>query len=141
MLRINNDRIGGYQKASELVQDRHLRELQHLFNQYCGQSSTFIDQFSPLLDPSDTADLDETKFSGKVFRLWMDLKTSLSTSTTLAVLELCEWGEQEFQDVYEHIRQQAAAVYLSDLTAILQHHQDLQETASQHIKRLRQQQK
>lgn len=71
----------------------------------------------------------------------MDLKTSLSTSTTLAVLELCERGEQEFRDVYEHIRQQAAAAHFSDLAAILQHHQDLQETVLQHIKKLRQQQK
>ena len=137
---INNDRVAGYQKAIELVQEQHLRELQNLFQQYADQSAEFIAQLNSLLNQLSGEPVDGTKFSGKIFRLWMDVKTSLSTSTMQAVLELCERGEDEFKHSYQQIHELAALQHYTDLAALLTHQLTVHQSAHEHIKVLRDQQ-
>jgi len=137
---INNDRVAGYQKAIELVQEQHLRELQNLFQQYADQSAEFIAQLNSLLEQLGGEQVDGTKFSGKIFRIWMDVKTSLSTSTMQAVLELCEKGEDEFKNSYKQIHELAAVQHYTDLATLLIHQLSVHQAAHEHIKVLRDQQ-
>lgn len=137
---INNDRVEGYQKAIELVQKQHLRELQSLFQQYADQSVEFNEQLNSLLNNLDGEQVDGTKFSGKIFRLGMDVKSSLSTSTMQTVLELCEKGEDEFKNSYKQIHELATVQRYTELADLLIHQLTLHQAAHQHIKVLRDQQ-
>ena len=42
-----------------------------------------------------------TTASGKIYRVWMDVKSGLSSSERKSVLEECEYGEDAAQKAYE----------------------------------------
>lgn len=75
---INNDRIKGYEKAIEIAGDANLRELQELFRQYIEQSRQFITELSPYLERYGQEPTEDSNLTGKIFRIWMDIKSAIS---------------------------------------------------------------
>ncbi|WP_185211685.1 ferritin-like domain-containing protein [Sphingobacterium mizutaii] len=133
---INNDRIKGYKKAIEIAGDANLRDLQVLFQQYIEQSRQFIIELSPCLEQFGQEPTEDSNFTGKIFRIWMDIKSAISPSISQAILESCEKGEDEFKETYKEILSDSLDDY-QDLTGILQQQLATQLEAHQHIKELR----
>lgn len=102
-IQVNNDRIAGYRKAIELIENDPFPTIREIFKDYIEQSEKFISQLLPLVEERNGNIQNDIKFTGKLFRLWMDLKSGLSSSTTQSVLELCQIGEGEFRDIYHQI--------------------------------------
>ena len=100
LVRINNDRIEGYEKAITETDESDL-DLLTLFNRMIDQSqrlkAELLEEISELGGETDD---NETTASGKVYRVWMDIKTSLSADDRKSVLELCEYGEDAAQKAY-----------------------------------------
>lgn len=94
LLVVNNDRYQGYQKAAEETKDESLRSL---FMKLGEQSLKFkreLETYAPSTDHIDAAhDTDETKVSGKLYRVWMDVKAALSGNDRKTILASCEHGE------------------------------------------------
>ncbi|HSQ47770.1 MAG TPA: PA2169 family four-helix-bundle protein, partial [Lutibacter sp.] len=44
-----------------------------------------------------------TLTSGKFFRMWMDVKAALTGKDRKAILNSCEYGEDEAKDTYENV--------------------------------------
>jgi uncharacterized protein (TIGR02284 family) len=135
-IQINNDRIAGYTKAMELIDDGQSNSLKGVFQDYIDQSEDFKSQLSQLLEQGDGEIQKDTLFTGKLFRLWMDLKAGLSPSTTQAVLELCEKGEEEFRDTYQDILSESHDVF-PEIVHVLNLHLVEQNNAHIYIKELR----
>ncbi|OYD42218.1 PA2169 family four-helix-bundle protein [Sphingobacterium cellulitidis] len=133
---INNDRIKGYEKAVEIAGESNLRELQALFRQYIDQSRQFIIELSPYLEQFGEEPTEDTKFSGKIFRIWMDIKSAMSPSINQAILECCEKGEDEFKETYKKLLSESLDDY-QDLIDLLQNQLAIAMEAHQHIKELR----
>ncbi|WP_313190668.1 PA2169 family four-helix-bundle protein [Sphingobacterium sp.] len=133
---INNDRIKGYKKAIEIAGDANLRELQVLFQQYIEQSRQFIIELSTCLEQFGQEPTEDSNFTGKIFRIWMDIKSAISPSISQAILESCEKGEDEFKETYKEILSDSLDDY-QELTGILQQQLATQLEAHQHIKELR----
>lgn len=94
LLVVNNDRYQGYQKAAEETKDESLRSL---FMKLGEQSLKFkreLETYAAGTDHTNAAhNTDETKVSGKLYRVWMDVKAALSGNDRKTILASCEHGE------------------------------------------------
>ena len=99
LIQINNDRINGYEKAGEEIRDRDV-DLQALFSKLANDSRKYAAELSRevirLGGNPDTG----TTGSGKLYRVWMDVKTLFTGKDRQAILENCEFGEDAAQKAY-----------------------------------------
>ncbi|WP_420152715.1 ferritin-like domain-containing protein [Siphonobacter sp.] len=100
LVRINNDRIAGYEKA---VNEAELEDvdLKALFNRFADESRTYRDELSREIVSLGGTPTDETTTSGKFYRVWMDIKAAFSGKDRKAILENCEFGEDAAQEAYQ----------------------------------------
>lgn len=100
---INHDRHIGYKKASEDINDE---ELKKMFLHFSEQSGRFAEQLRRFVPTPDEPEPDETKITGKLHRLWMDLKAAITSNERKVVLSSCEFGEdhalQTYNDALDH---------------------------------------
>lgn len=100
LVRINNDRITGYQKAiAELKAED--ADLKVLFERYTLESKQYVTELTTEVVRMGAIPADGTTASGKVYRVWMDLKAVLSSKDRKSVLEHCVFGEDAAQKAYD----------------------------------------
>jgi uncharacterized protein (TIGR02284 family) len=100
LIKINNDRIEGYEKAiKESAPDANNDSL---FDRMIEQSTTIrgelMDEVRRIGGNSTKSD---TTNSGKLYRMWMDVKSTFAWNSKTSVLELCEFGEDAAQKSYK----------------------------------------
>ena len=100
LIRINNDRIAGYEKAAENIDQGEVM-LKTLFFQLAEESSEFRRELSERLESMGAKPVDETTVPGKVYRMWMDIKSTFSGNDKKTTLESCEFGEDAAQRAYK----------------------------------------
>ena len=100
LIKINNDRIEGYEKAIKDSQpDTNYDEL---FNRMIQQSSIIRQELSnEIRRMGGESATDGTTNSGKIYRTWMDVKSAFTGKSEKSALELCEFGEDAAQKAYE----------------------------------------
>lgn len=99
LITINNDRIEGYETASEET-DEH--ELKTLFSRFVSTSQKCKRELVKEVTTLGGEVAEGTKTSGKFFRAWMDVKAALTGKDRKAILNSCENGEDEAQDTYDN---------------------------------------
>ncbi len=98
---INNERFEGYKIAADETQNT---ELKVLFNSYSLQSKQFSHDLLDLLPEEKYAPKpEEIKISGKLYRIFMDIKILLQGKKLADVLSSCEFEERETQKTYNEI--------------------------------------
>ncbi|PWK77428.1 uncharacterized protein (TIGR02284 family) [Mucilaginibacter oryzae] len=99
LVQINNDRIEGYQRASKDLKDEHA-DLKSLFTRLIGQSQGYklvlATEVSALGKDIETG----TTTSGKIHRVWLDVKAAFTGHDTHDILEECEFGEDAILKAY-----------------------------------------
>jgi uncharacterized protein (TIGR02284 family) len=99
LVKINYDRIAGYEKAiSECKEDDV--DLKGLFRNMANGSEQYVLQLSNLISRLGGQPSDDTTTPGKMYRTWMDLKAVLTGSNRKALLSSCEYGEDAAQKAY-----------------------------------------
>ena len=98
LLRINNDRVEGYNKAIEDVDDFDLKTL---FRKMADESRNYIYRLTDMIrsyggDPATQ----NTTSSGKIYRLWMDVKSTFTGNDRQSILNSCEFGEDAALKAY-----------------------------------------
>lgn len=96
---VNNDRFEGYQTAVELIRDEDLKPI---FNRLSQQSKTFAEELRKFVG-ADEVDSDDTTFSGKVSRVWLEIKSAFSGHSRKAILSSCESGEDSILRSYDDV--------------------------------------
>lgn len=96
LIEINNDRIKGYERAIEELEDGNT-DLVTLFSDMITESARLK---SELISAGGEAH-SETTNSGKIYRAWMDVKAVFTGHDRKAVLENCEFGEDAAQKAYK----------------------------------------
>lgn len=89
LVEINNDRIEGYHKAEDFLEEDKDEDLRNLFKDMAAQSQQFKNELQHYLDEPDQG----TTARGKIYRAWMGVKATFSTNDRKAALESCEFGE------------------------------------------------
>lgn len=99
LIRINNDRIEGYEKAiKDVAGDASLLSV---FSGYAEQSRKYASELRRMVSEQGGEPTEDSTTSGKIYRLWMDLRQAVSASESSSALDLCEYGEDAAQKAYK----------------------------------------
>jgi len=100
LIEINNDRITGYQKAVDETKDIDV-DLQAIFHKMSDESRKYKAELTQAVTRLGGDPATGTTNSGKIYRIWMDVKATFSGHNRQAVLENCEFGEDAAQKAYK----------------------------------------
>jgi uncharacterized protein (TIGR02284 family) len=96
---INNDRVQGYMKAKDGTKDIDV-DLQAIFSKMADESRKYLGELKEEIGRLGGKSEDGTTNSGKIYRVWMDVKATFSGHDRQSVLEACEFGEDAAQKAY-----------------------------------------
>jgi uncharacterized protein (TIGR02284 family) len=100
LVEINNDRIEGYETASKETEEQ---ELKNIFSELAQTSRNANQELAREIYLWGGTPTQGTKIAGKFFRVWMDVKASLSGNDRKAICSSCEYGEDHAIDTYEKV--------------------------------------
>lgn len=100
LIRINNDRIVGYEKAADEARDIDV-DLRAIFTRMAEESRQYAAELTQEVVKLGGEPATGTTNSGKIYRVWMDVKATFSGGSRQAILENCEFGEDAAQRAYE----------------------------------------
>ena len=100
LIQINNDRIEGYERAIKELKDND-HDLKALFVQMIGESHQYkLALASEVAASGEDIDTGTTN-SGKIYRVWMDVKSAFTGNDRKSILANCEFGEDAAQKAYK----------------------------------------
>ena len=100
LVKINNDRIAGYQKAISEAKDLDI-DLKALFESMIRESEQYKSELSTEIVANHGTVENDTTSSGKIYRAWMDIKSTFTNTDRHSILVSCEFGEDAAQRAYE----------------------------------------
>ena len=100
LIEINNDRVNGYERAAKetATEDADLRSL---FNDMGNESKIYLQDLKNQVKKFGEEPAKGTTTSGKIYRVWMDVKATFSGHGRRAILASCEFGEDAAQKAYQ----------------------------------------
>lgn len=99
LIEINNDRINGYEKAVDNTKDIDV-DLQAIFRKMADLSRKNKTELTSAVSKLGGEAATGTTNSGKIYRVWMDVKATFTGHDRQSVLEACEFGEDAAQKAY-----------------------------------------
>src|SRR5476651_2543090 len=96
LVKINNDRITGYKTALDEIGENDI-DLKGIFRKMASDSRDNVRELSDLILRSGGEVSTETTSSGKIYRVWMDVKAAFTGSDRKGILSSCEYGEDAAQ--------------------------------------------
>src|SRR6476620_6766391 len=100
LIQINHDRVEGYKKAIDELKDEDA-DLKTLFSRYVNESREYAQELTTEVSRLGGNPADGTTNSGKVYRVWMDLKAAITGKDRKTILNNCEFGEDAAQKAYD----------------------------------------
>lgn len=100
LVEINNDRIAGYEKAADETKNIDV-DLQAIFQKMADESRKYKSELVNEVSRLGGEPSQGTTNSGKIYRMWMDLKATFTGKDRQAILESCEFGEDAAQKAYK----------------------------------------
>lgn len=136
LIEINNDRIVGYQKASEELKPED-QDLKSLFAEMIVASQNNKSELTREVQVLGAEPETGTTNSGKIYRAWMDIKAVFTGHDRETVLENCEFGEDAAKRAYKMaLETEGLSAHLASL---ISNQQAAQLAAHDQIKALRDQ--
>lgn len=113
LIEINNDRIKGFEKAAESLDDADA-DLKAFFSTLAGESRDNVAELHALAGPEAEH---ASSTLGSLHRAWIDIKATFSGNDRQRILDECTRGENAIRDAYEsaldegnHLTAEAATV-------------------------------
>ncbi|MES2774636.1 MAG: PA2169 family four-helix-bundle protein [Bacteroidota bacterium] len=100
LIEINNDRVEGYKNAADETDTIDV-DLQAVFHKLASDSTKFASELQTEVVRLGGDPADGTTNMGKVYRVWMDIKSAFTGKDRKAILASCEYGEDAAQKAYE----------------------------------------
>ena len=100
LIEINNDRIKGYETA---INETEEIDIKTLFSQFVKTSHWCKSELVNEVEKLGGTPTEETTTSGKLFRVWMDFKSSVTGNDREAILNSCEYGESVASETYNDV--------------------------------------
>ncbi len=100
LIRINNDRIEGYDKAMSNAENIDV-DLKAIFSRMADQSRNNVNELTQEVMRQGGEPATGTTASGAIYRTWMDVKNVFTGKDRTSLLESCEFGEDAAQKAYE----------------------------------------
>lgn len=122
---INNDRYEGYKTAADETREPDLKATFTGFSNQSRQFAAELRKFVPARE--DAAEKDETKNTGKLYRVWMDFKSAITGHDRKAILSSCEFGEDAAKKTYDDVLEHSADIPAEAMDTIRRQRADLQK--------------
>ena len=135
LVRINNDRITGYERAAELTRSADV-DLATLFRKMADESRTYKGELQQEVAGLGGKIATDTTASGKIYRAWMSVKNMFTGSDRKSILASCEFGEDAVQKAYQHalISDQSLSI---DIRKFIENQKESLKASHDTIKRFR----
>lgn len=98
LIQINNDRIQGYLTAAQETEDGDLKSV---FSEMMTASQECRRELVHEVSSLGGTPVEGTTVSGKLFRIWMDIKAAITSKDRKAILNSCEFGEDAAVNTYQ----------------------------------------
>lgn len=121
---INNDRYEGYKTAASEAKEQDLKDL---FGKFSAQSKHFAEELKKYVPASKDAAKDDTKATGKIYRLWMDFKAGVTGHDRKGILSSCEYGEDVAKKTYDEVLEHSNDLPTEAMDLIRKHRAELQK--------------
>ncbi len=100
LIRINNDRIVGYERAIKETKDSDV-DMIAVFTKMAEQSRKYVTELIQEVARLGGDAAKDTTVSGKIYRVWMDMKSAITGKDRESIIGSCEYGEDVAQRAYE----------------------------------------
>ena len=100
LIRINHDRTEGYQKAVEELKPTDI-DLSTMFTNMANASVQNASALAAEVTKLGGDPADDSTQSGKLYRVWMDIRAGISARDRKSILSLCEFGEDAALKAYK----------------------------------------
>ena len=100
LIQINNDRIEGYERAADEARDIDV-DLRAVFSRMAEESRKYAAELTQEVVKLGGDPATGTTASGKIYRVWMDVKATFTGHDRQSVLASCEFGEDAAQKAYD----------------------------------------
>lgn len=135
LIKINNDRIAGYQKA---IEGTEAISLNGVFEGYADQSKGYVNQLNDYIHLLGGQPTDGTTLSGKFYHAWMDVKSTFTKKDSHSILSDCEYGEDVAKSAYRKALDDKELIWEDEkVLALLNTHMSGLKIAHDAIKALR----
>lgn len=134
LITINNDRIEGYETAAKETEEH---ELKTLFAQFILTSQKCKQELVREVNALGGEEAEGTKTSGKFFRVWMDVKAALTGKDRKAILNSCEYGEDQALDAYDEALEDGSEHISANQQSMIIAQKLSLQTDHDHVKALR----
>lgn len=136
LVAINNDRVTGYRKAIDELKNGDTG-LATVFNEMMGHSEQHLAVLKQKIRAMGGDPEDGTTTSGKIYRVWMDIKAAFSKNESKTALENCEFGEDAAQKAYdnalkEELSEEARQLVTEQKAALKQDHDKIKRLRDSH---------
>ncbi len=101
LIMINNDRAAGYNQAVEKASEMEAG-LRDTFWRMAAESYAFVDELKTTVERLGGVPADGTMLTGKLYRVWIEIKSMLRSESRSTVLSNAEAGEDSAVAAYEH---------------------------------------
>jgi len=99
LIKINNDRVTGYEKAANESKDVDV-DLQAIFHKMADESRKYVAELSNRVNELGGEMESGQTGLGKLYQAWMDVKATFTGKDRHAILASCEYGEDAAQKAY-----------------------------------------
>jgi len=100
LIRINHDRMEGYHKAIEELKATDI-DLKTMFTNMANHSSQFATELKGVVTELGGEPASDSSQSGKIYRVWMDIRATMTANDRKSILDLCEFGEDAALKAYK----------------------------------------
>jgi len=135
LIKINYDRIEGYRKASEETKTYDI-SLHPIFLKLADDSRMNVSALTGHVRKLGGEPESGSTAMGKIYRAWMDVKSTVTGKDRTSVLASCEFGEDQAQKAYEQALSSTADIDTETRLLITSQKDTLKEGHDQ-IKKLR----
>ncbi|MBC7829284.1 MAG: PA2169 family four-helix-bundle protein [Chitinophagaceae bacterium] len=135
LIRINNDRIEGYEKASKEAKDIDV-DLKAIFSRMADESRQYAAELTQEVVKLGGDPATGTTSSGKIYRAWMDVKATFTGHDRQSVLASCEFGEDAAQKAYNSALESDAEIS-ADIRQLITNQKSSLKTSHDVIKKYR----
>lgn len=129
LIRINEDRTEGYEKAMDELDDNSA-DIMETFSEIARKSQVFKNELSGAVLRLGGVPADNSAGTGNVYQFWMDLK---SGGNNKSVLESCEFGEDAALKAYDEALE-VGIKYPDDIQGIILNQREMLEDSHETVK-------
>ena len=134
LIEINNDRVEGYNTAAKETTAADLKLLFGLLSQTSQKCNAELVKEVLKLGAEP---VEGTKTTGKFFRAWMDVKAAITGNDRKAILNSCEFGEDEAVNTYRKAMKESSEYLSSEQQTMINQQYSLIKADHDKIRSLR----